>query len=174
MRRSFRKPLVVVAPKKLLKLREACSKVEDFGTDQRFKRVIPERVPDEINSPDKIKTLIICSGQVYYDLRKKRDAEHKDYAIVTLEQIFPMPYDRLKDQLNLYPNLEQVKWVQEEHKNMGSYSFVKPRIDNLLRMIGRENLTLGYAGRAPSASPATGFPALHASEYEKFMTDAFK
>ena len=111
MRRSFRKPLIVIAPKKLLKLRDACSSIDEFGTDTKFNRVLWERSPDSIHAPDQIKRLLICSGQVYYDVRKKRDAEFPDTAIITLEQLFPMPYDNLKEIFEHYPNLETVRWV---------------------------------------------------------------
>ena len=131
IRRPFRKPLIVPESKKLMKFRPAMSKLEEFGEGLRFQKVIDETSTDLVDD-SKVRKLIICSGQVYYDLeaeRKKRDI--KDVAIVRLEQIAPFPFRALERSLKRYSNAE-IMWTQEEPKNQGAWSFVEPRLRNQL------------------------------------------
>ena len=131
IRRDFRKPLIVMSPKRLLRLREAVSNIDDFSSDKKFRTVILDE-DDKINPPEKIDKLILCSGQLYYDLIKARsDMKKKNIAIMRVEQLAPFPAMDIQEQFNRYPNAKVV-WCQEEHYNMGAWTFVKPRADVVL------------------------------------------
>jgi 2-oxoglutarate dehydrogenase E1 component len=130
LRRDFRKPLIVMSPKRLLRLREAVSNIEDFSAEKKFKNVIPE-VENDIVPPEKVEKLIVCSGQVYYDLVKARSTLKKNkISIIRLEQIAPFPGKELQEQLDKHPNAK-VMWCQEEHLNMGAWDFVRPRANTV-------------------------------------------
>lgn len=160
MRRSFRKPLIVVAPKKMLKFGPAGSSIEEFADDSTFLRVIGEHEKDLVTS-DKMRKVIFCSGQVYYDvLAERAKRQQKDVAIVRVEQLSPWPFRSLEKELVKYPNAEYV-WCQEENKNGGVWSFAEPRFRNQLKSMGRKNVDISYAGRDLNASPSTGFGAVH-------------
>ena len=116
IRRPFRKPLIVAAPKKLLKLKSANSDIEDFGVGLRFKRVLPDVLPD-LTPNNKVRKVIFCSGQVYYDLENERNKRGiKDIAICRLEEISPFPFHSVKAEVEKYTGAN-VMWVQEEPKN---------------------------------------------------------
>ena len=175
MHKDFRKPLIVVAPKKLLKHRDAGCSIEEFGAGLRFKRTLGERNTDLVKDPNRVKRIIFCSGQVYYDLVKERDAR-KDHetAIITVEQIFPVPYDHIKRHFETYPNTKDFVWCQEEPKNYGAYSFLKPRFEALFKKVGIDKRAkLRYAGRDPNPSPATGYSKVHAAQQQKLAKQAF-
>ena len=172
IRRPFRKPLVVPVSKKLLKYRGANSNIEEFEVGLRFKRVI-EETSTELVPDSQIKKVLICSGQVYYDLeneRKKRGLN--DVAIVRVEQLSPYPFRSLEPSLKRYANA-QVEWVQEEPKNQGAWAFIEPRLRNQLRHIGHKNAEPTYSGRAIAPSTATGYGKQHAAEIQQFMDTAF-
>ena len=172
IRRPFRKPLVVPVSKKLLKYRGAGSKIEEFEVGLRFQRVICETAKDLV--PDnQVKKVLLCSGQVYYDLEAERTKRGiKDIAIVRLEQLAPFPFRYLEPSLERFSNA-QVEWVQEEPKNQGAWSFVEPRLRNLLKKMGKADKAPTYAGRAISPSTATGYGKQHAAELQAFMNAAF-
>jgi 2-oxoglutarate dehydrogenase E1 component len=176
--RQFRKPLIVVAPKNLLRDKRCTSTLEEMGEGTRFTRLFGEVDPEIAAKPDAIKRLIFCSGKIYYDLVEDRTRrEDADCAIVRVEQLAPFPWDKVREQLELYPNAVPV-WAQEEPKNMGAWSFVQPRIATVLRDIGRaplpEGPTPAYAGRAPAAATATGLGArAHNAEQNEIFDDAF-
>ena len=176
MHRNFRKPLIVMAPKKLLKHKDASSKIEQFGSGLRFKRTIEEREPDLIKDNKKVKRIILCTGQVYYDLAKeRRERKDNETVIITVEQLFPMPYDHLKKHFETYPNANQIVWCQEEPKNYGAYSYIKPRLNSLFKKLGIEGkVTLKYSGRAPNSSPATGFHKVHDHEQHSLVKGSFE
>ena len=122
---------------------------------------------------DKIRRVVLCSGQVYYDLeqeRAKRGA--KDIAIIRIEQLAPFPFRILQEQLDRYKNAE-VMWTQEEHKNQGAWSFVEPRLRNLLRHMGKKKWEISYSGREISASTATGYTKHHNEELDKLIKSTF-
>lgn len=175
MHRDFRKPLIVMAPKKLLKHRDAGCKIDDFGPGLRFSRTIGERDTTLIKDDKKVKKIIFCTGQVYYDLAKERKTKKDDTtAIITIEQIFPLPYDHLKRHFERFPNANKVVWCQEEPKNYGAYSFLYPRFHSLFKKLGIEKkMSLTYAGRAPNSSPATGFSKVHARQQQELIDAAF-
>ena len=161
MKRSFRKPLVVMTPKSLLRHPKAVSPIADFSV-QQFREVIDDPTAD----PDKVDRVVLCSGKVYYDLLAARDeAERADIAIVRLEQIYPWPEEQLKTVINRY-NGASLVWAQEESHNMGAWFFAEPR----LRGIG---LDIGYVGRDASASPASGSHFVHKHEQAELVRAAF-
>lgn len=176
MHRDYRKPLIVMAPKKLLKHKGASSDLVEFDKGLKFKRTIEERNKELIKDPKKVKKIVFCTGQVYYDLAKERDTQNKDdTVIITVEQLFPLPYDHLKKHLESYPNANDIVWCQEEPKNYGAYSFIQPRLLSLFRKLGLEGKkTLRYAGRGPNSSPATGFSKVHARQQAELIAEALK
>jgi 2-oxoglutarate dehydrogenase E1 component len=134
LRRDYRKPLVVMAPKRLLRLRDATSNIEEFGEGKRFRVLIPE-VNKDIVEPKKVEKLILCSGQVYYDLIKARsEFKKKNIAIVRIEQIAPFPIRQVLEQFDQHSNA-RIIWCQEEHFNMGAWSFVEPRANKVYNCI---------------------------------------
>ncbi|XP_023951270.2 2-oxoglutarate dehydrogenase complex component E1 isoform X3 [Bicyclus anynana] len=129
----FRKPLILMTPKSLLRHPECKSTFDDMVEGTTFRRLIPEEGPAAQN-PSNVRKVAFCSGRVYYDLLKQRREKNleKDIAIVRLEQISPFPYDQIKAEIAKYPNAQLV-WSQEEHKNMGSWSYIEPRFRTLLQ-----------------------------------------
>ncbi|XP_019619955.1 PREDICTED: 2-oxoglutarate dehydrogenase, mitochondrial-like isoform X1 [Branchiostoma belcheri] len=164
----FRKPLVVMTPKSLLRHPEARSSFDDMLPGTTFQRLIPDTGPAGQNH-DQVQRLIFCTGKVYYDLTKERKARDLDdkIAIVRIEQISPFPFDMVKQQCDLYPNADLV-WAQEEHKNMGAWSYIQPRIRTT---VNRER-HVSYAGRAPTAAAATGAKQSHHQELNRLLEHA--
>ena len=167
MVRQFRKPLVIMTPKSLLRNKDATSPLTDF-TRGEFKTVIPEVNADIV--PAKVKRIIACSGKVYYDLVKKReDKGSADVAIIRVEQLYPFPHKAFAAEIKRYPNATDIVWCQDEPQNQGAWFFVQHYI--------HENMTdgqkLGYAGRAASASPAVGYAHLHQEQQKALLEQAF-
>ncbi|MBB6429270.1 2-oxoglutarate dehydrogenase E1 component [Algisphaera agarilytica] len=170
--RKWRKPLIVMTPKSLLRNPRCVSAWEDLapGTDDKpnvYQRVIGD--PDV--GPDKAKKLLLCSGKIYYDLIARREKlERDDVAILRLEQYYPFPVTELTAALEPYGDDMVVHWVQEEPRNMGAWQFLKGGYGHeLLHRWHMERIT-----RPPSASPATGSKAAHAVEQEEILQEAFK
>lgn len=181
MFRDFRKPLVVASPKNLFRLRQCVSPLSAMGSESRFKRLIAERDPEIAANPDKVDRLIFCSGKLYYELVEERERLGlKNVAIVTLEQIAPFPFDRVKTMMETYPNVDfgdgvhpgNIIWCQEEPKNMGAWSYVKPRFVTSAREGLEKDMVMRYIGRRAAASPATGYPKLHNAEQEAIIKEA--
>ena len=167
MVRMFRKPLVIMTPKSLLRNKDATSPLSEF-TRGEFRTVIGE-VDDTIDA-SKVKRVICCSGKVYYDLVKKR-AEKKstDVAILRVEQLYPFPHKAFAAELKKYPNLTDLVWCQDEPQNQGAWFFVQHYIhENMV-----EGQKLGYAGRPASASPAVGYAHLHMEQQKALLDQAF-
>jgi 2-oxoglutarate dehydrogenase E1 component len=160
MRRNFRRPLVVMTPKSLLRHKLAVSHIEDF-TKGAFQDVIEEQVQD----PSRIRRVLVCSGKIYYDLVERRGKEEPTVAILRLEQLYPFPADAVSKALKRFPKVRDVVWVQEESHNMGAWAFVEPRIND----VGFE---IGYVGRDSSASPATGSSTIHKREQKEIVETA--
>jgi 2-oxoglutarate dehydrogenase E1 component len=159
VRRSFRKPLVVMTPKSLLRHKECVSTLADFGPGTSFKRILAET--DPLTEDIKVRRVILCSGKVYFDLvaeRRKRKID--DIAILRIEQLYPFPFSRLGVRLSQYPNAEVV-WCQEEPENMGAWYFVDRRIERALSGLNARPI---YIGRPEAASPATGSARTHVKE----------
>jgi len=169
MRRNYRKPLVVMSPKKLLKYRGAGSNIEEFN-DGIFQRVIDEVTPNDFVEASKIKRVVLCSGQVYYDLfEKRKELGIKDIALVRIEQLAPFPYDLVRNIADKYKNAKFI-WCQEEQHNHGAWFFIEPRVDDILTERGLDRVV--YAGRKASASTAAGSHKLHVKELDKFLSQA--
>ncbi|XP_050343049.1 2-oxoglutarate dehydrogenase complex component E1 isoform X3 [Nymphalis io] len=163
----FRKPLILMTPKSLLRHPECKSSFDEMRDGTSFKRLIPEAGPAADNAAQ-VRKVAFCSGRVYYDLLKHRRDRglEKDIAIVRLEQISPFPYDLIKAEIAKYPNAQLV-WSQEEHKNMGAWSYVEPRFRTLLQ----NQKQISYNGRATAASPATGSKAAHTKELKNLLDE---
>jgi len=162
VRRSFRKPLIVMTPKSLLRHKDAVSRLQDFGPGTSFRRILAET--DTLADGAKVRRVILCSGKVYFDLlaeRRKRKIE--DIAILRIEQLYPFPFSRLGVRLSQYPNAEVV-WCQEEPENMGAWHFVDRRIERALQGVDIKASRPIYIGRPESASPATGSARTHVKE----------
>ena len=167
MVRLFRKPLVIMTPKSLLRNKDATSPLIEF-TRGEFRTVIGE--VDEAIDTSKVKRVICCSGKVYYDLVKKR-AEKKsfDTAIVRVEQLYPFPHKAFAAELKKYPNLSELVWCQDEPQNQGAWFFVQHYIHENMA----DGQKLGYAGRPASASPAVGYAHLHQEQQKALLDQAF-
>jgi 2-oxoglutarate dehydrogenase E1 component len=164
--RSLRKPLIVMTPKSLLRLAEATSPLADF-TQGTYRRVIG----DVKAQPADVTRLILCSGKVYFDLNKHRDAtKDGSVAIVRLEQLYPLPVEELKRLLAALPSLNELYWVQEEPRNSGAWRFLLEPLTELLR---ERTVRLKYVGRPETASPATGFLSTHQYEQKLLVEEAF-
>jgi 2-oxoglutarate dehydrogenase E1 component len=170
MLRDFRKPLVIVTPKSLLRHKLAVSSLADFTGDSHFKRILSD--PAGPRDED-VRRLVLCSGKVAYDLLEARDqAGDRNTAIVRVEQLYPFPSEPLKARLARLTNLEEVVWAQEEPKNGGYWFFVEPLIEQCLAEAGVRPKRPVYAGRAASASPATGLAKRHAAEQAALIAEA--
>ena len=162
--RPARKPLVVMMPKSLLRKKEATSSLEELANG-KFEVVIGETIK---RNAKKVKRVVVCSGKVYYDIvaeREKRAID--DIAVVRVEQLYPFPHEEFAEQIAAYPAAKSVVWAQEEPANQGAWH----RIQHYLKRNMRADQTLGYAGRASSASPAVGYLAKH-NEQQKELVDA--
>jgi 2-oxoglutarate dehydrogenase E1 component len=167
MLRMFRKPLVIMTPKSLLRAKDATSPLSEF-TKGEFKTVIGEQSADIV--ADKVKRVIVCSGKVYYDLVKTRtEKKANDVAIIRVEQLYPFPHKAFAAELKKYPNASDIVWCQDEPQNQGAWFFVQHYVhENML-----DGQKLGYAGRAASASPACGYAHLHQEQQKALLEQAF-
>jgi 2-oxoglutarate dehydrogenase E1 component len=165
MLRMFRKPLVIMTPKSLLRAKDATSPVSEF-TKGEFRTVIGE-LNAEIDA-SKVKRIIACSGKVYYDLVKAR-GDKKDVAIIRVEQLYPFPHKAFSTEVKKYPNATEIVWCQDEPQNQGAWFFVQHYIhENML-----DGQKLGYAGRPASASPAVGYSHLHQEQLKALLEQAY-
>ncbi len=167
--RPYRKPLIVMSPKSLLRRKLSASPIDDL-VNGHFHPVI-----DEIDDLDKsaVTRLLVCSGKVYFDLlEQRRESELNNIAIIRIEQLYPFPREEVRELINSYSNLKEVVWVQEEPKNQGSWYYMQSRGT----MIGclKDQHTFGYAGRFYSASPATGHMPLHLDQQKQLVSDALQ
>jgi 2-oxoglutarate dehydrogenase E1 component len=155
---DWRKPLIIMTPKSLLRHKLAVSVLSDMGEDTYFKRVIADE------SAKKPTRIILCSGKIYYDLVEARQARKaNDIAIVRLEQFYPFPESSLVDELQKYGNAPLV-WCQEEPRNMGAWNFLDRRLEEVLKKIQNTHSRPHYVGRKEAASPATGIAGIHEKE----------
>ncbi len=167
MIRQFRKPLILMTPKSLLRNKEAASPLIEF-TKGAFQTVIGER--DESIDPKKVTRIIMCSGKVYYDLAKARaDKSIGDVAIIRVEQLYPFPHKAVSAEMKKYPALEEVVWCQDEPQNQGAWFFIQ---HNILENMS-EGMRMAYAGRPASASPAVGYAHLHQEQQKSLINAAF-
>ena len=170
MLRPFRKPLIMMTPKSLLRHKLAVSTAQDFQGNTHFMRILSDINP----APDaETKRLVLCSGKVAYDLMEARNASgDKNTQVVRIEQLYPFPAEALAVRLKRMTNLEEVIWCQEEPRNNGAWSFVEPYIEEALAQAGRAPMRARYAGRKASASPATGLAKRHVAEQGALVADA--
>jgi 2-oxoglutarate dehydrogenase E1 component len=174
MCRDFRKPLVIMTPKSLLRHKLAVSDLADFAEGTSFHRILWDTDRDTLAPGKNIKRVVLCTGKVYYDLlQARRDRNLKDVMIVRVEQLYPFPALSLAQELKEYPNAEIV-WCQEEPQNMGYWTFVEPRIEKVLTDIKHKSSRAKYIGRVEAASPATGYLKRHNEEQAKLVDEALK
>jgi 2-oxoglutarate dehydrogenase E1 component len=167
MIRQFRKPLIIMTPKSLLRNKDATSPVSDF-TKGEFKTVIGEL--DTKIEAKKVTRVVACSGKVYFDLVKAREAKKQDdVALIRVEQLYPFPHKAFAAEMKKYPNATEIVWCQDEPQNQGAWFFIQHNI--------HENMTdgqkLGYSGRPASASPACGYAHLHQDQQKSLVDGAF-
>jgi len=177
MMRDFRKPLILMTPKSLLRHPKCISRAEDFTDGSVFHRVLwddaQKGYSDTVLKPDdQIRRVVLCSGKVYFDLLAERDARGlDDVYLLRVEQLYPVPTRSLKAELGRFPGAEIV-WCQEEPKNQGAWSFIAPELEAVLIEIGATHTRPRYAGRVASASPATGLASRHKAQQDALVNDA--
>jgi 2-oxoglutarate dehydrogenase E1 component len=182
LKRDFRKPLIIMTPKSLLRHKRAVSGLRELGPDTFFHRLLwddaetPGVPKTEVNlvGDDKIRRVVVCTGKVYYDLLEDREKRGiNDVYLMRLEQLYPFPAKALIDELSRFHNAEIV-WCQEEPKNMGAWSFVQPYIEWVLEQMGQSGARPRYVGRPASASTATGLMRTHVAQLQAFLDEAFE
>ncbi|MFK5997870.1 MAG: 2-oxoglutarate dehydrogenase E1 component [Rhodobacterales bacterium] len=177
LHRRFRKPLVIMAPKSLLRHKMAVSKMDEFIGDTSFHRILwddaqvgnsdTKLVPDS-----EIKRVVMCSGKVYYDLLAERDARGiTDIYLMRFEQLYPHSEGALSDELKRFKNADFI-WCQEEPKNQGAWTFINPHIEHILTDAGFKNTRPAYVGRKAAAAPATGLASNHKLQQDALVNDA--
>lgn len=168
MHRNFRKPLIIMTPKSLLRHKLATSTLNDFETGKYFLKIIP----DSLTPSSGFQRVILCSGKIYYDILEKRKAEGiTDIAIIRLEQLYPFPHKELVDILKPYTNADVV-WCQEEPMNMGAWTYLDRRLEAVLLEVNLQVKRPLYVGRAEAASPATGLLSRHIFEQNLLVSQA--
>ena len=177
LHRTFRKPLILMTPKSLLRHPMAVSDADDFTTGSSFHRVLWDDAEKghsdtKLVADKKIRRVVMCSGKVYYDLLAERDARGlDDVYILRLEQFYPFPAQSVVKELGRFKEAEVI-WCQEEPKNQGAWTFVEPNIEWVLTRIGAKNQRPRYVGRHASASPATGLASRHKAEQDAIVNEA--
>jgi len=177
LHRDFRKPLIMMTPKSLLRHKLAVSDADDFTTGSSFHRVLWDDAQKghsdtTLVSDDKIKRVVLCSGKVYYDLLEERDERGiDDVYLLRVEQFYPFPAISMVKELSRFTNADMV-WCQEEPKNQGAWTFIEPNIEWVLQRIGATNTRPRYVGRPASASPATGLASQHKAQQAALVNDA--
>jgi 2-oxoglutarate dehydrogenase E1 component len=162
MRRDFRKPLILMTPKSLLRHKLAVSNLADFTGDGHFRRILSDLSPPR---EGETRRLVLCSGKLAYDLMEARDsARDLGIEIIRIEQLYPFPSEPLIKRLKAMRTLQTVVWAQEEPKNSGAWNFVEDLLVDCLDEAGFAGMRPQYAGRESSASPATGLAKRHAAE----------
>jgi len=181
MLRDFRKPLIIMSPKSLLRNKYCVSNIEDFSKENSFHRVMWDTALDpkskgfiKLKKSSEIRKVILCSGKVYFDLLKAREKIKKDdVVLLRIEQLYPFPAKSLVKELKPYSRNAKFYWCQEEPKNMGAWFSVRDYIQWTLDTIKAKNKVISYIGRSPDASPATGYAKRHLSEQEEIIRKVF-
>jgi len=177
LHRSYRKPLMLMTPKSLLRHKLAVSKASEFTTGSSFHRVLWDDAQQgnsdtKLVADKKIKRVVMCAGKVYYDLLEERDARGiDDVYLLRFEQFYPFPAQSAVKELERFKNAEMV-WCQEEPKNQGAWTFIEPNLEWVLGRIGATHTRPEYAGRATAASPATGLASQHKAQQAALVNDA--
>jgi len=171
LRRKFRKPLVMMTPKSLLRHKLCVSKLEEFLPGTSFRTVIGDDRP--VAGSKSVKRVVLSTGKVFYDLWQTReDKKVEDVALVRVEQLYPFPAEELKAELAKYPNATEIVWCQEEPQNMGSWTFIDRRLEAVMKAAGCKSGRPAYAGRPEAASPATGSLKRHNAEQALLVEQA--
>ena len=170
LHREFRKPLIIMTPKVLLRHKRAVSDLAELGPKSSFHRVLWDAGNP---GPDKrIKRVVLCSGKLYYELEEERDKRKaRDIYILRLEQLYPFPNDPLAFELSRFKGAEMV-WCQEEPENQGPWTFVAPRIDKVLDRIKAKYPRVRYVGRLDAAAPAAGSFQAHVEGQARLIDEA--
>ncbi len=175
LHRKFRKPLVLMTPKSLLRHKRCISKLSELGPGSTFHRLLWDGADgdrDILAPDDKIRRVVICSGKVYYDLEEKRDEfAKKNTYLLRMEQLYPFPKAALSKELARFPKAEVI-WCQEEPQNMGAWWYVMPRLEQVLVKMGHKCKRPSYVGRPESAATAAGSMAVHVKEQETLVAKA--
>ncbi len=178
LKRDFRKPLIIMTPKSLLRHKRAVSSLVEMGEGTSFHRVLwddAQSLPSEkikLKKDDKIRRVVLCSGKVYYDLYEEREKRGlDDVYLLRVEQLYPWPHKALAQELARFKNAEFI-WCQEEPMNMGAWTFVQPGIERVLEFVKMKNTRPRYIGRPASASTATGLMSRHLKELKAFLDEA--
>jgi 2-oxoglutarate dehydrogenase E1 component len=178
MKRDFRKPLILMTPKSLLRHRRAVSPLADFAAGTSFHRVLWDDAQKLTHEkirlvPDKnIRRVVLSAGKVYYDLYEEREKRGiDDIYLLRVEQIYPFPVKALVHELARFKNAEIV-WCQEEPRNMGAWYFIEPYLEWVLNQVGADHRRPRYAGRPASAATATGLMSRHLAQLKAFLDEA--
>ncbi len=182
MHRDFRKPLIIMTPKSLLRHKFCVSDLEDFSKENSFHRVLWDHAIDpktkgfiKLKKSIEIKKVILCSGKIYFDLLEAREKlKRDDVVFYRIEQLYPFPAKALVKELKPYAKTAQFYWCQEEPKNMGAWFSVRDYIQWTLDNIKANNNQISYIGRSPDASPATGYMKRHISQQQEIIKNVFK
>ena len=179
--RDFRKPLIIMTPKSLLRHKYCVSNIEDFTRKNTFHRVLLDYADVggygliKLKKDTKIKKVIICSGKVYFDLLKEREKLKNDEVFfIRIEQLYPFPVKTLAQYLKRFKKNANFYWCQEEPKNMGAWNAARNYIEWTLDYIGSKNPKVSYIGRNPAASPATGYQKKHLAQQKEIIEKVFK
>jgi 2-oxoglutarate dehydrogenase E1 component len=175
--RDFRKPLIIMTPKSLLRNKKCVSNIEDFGIKNSFHRVLWDHAIDlkskgfiKLKKPKKIKKVILCSGKIYFDLIEAREKlKRDDVVFFRIEQLYPFPAKALAKELRPYAKNSKFYWCQEEPQNMGAWNSARNYIQWILGSIKANNTEVNYIGRKPAASPATGFLKKHLAQQKEII-----
>ena len=178
LKRDFRKPLILMTPKSLLRHKRAVSTLAEMSGESAFHRLLWDdaQLLDgqkiKLVKDSKIRRVVLCSGKVYYDLYEEREKRGvDDIYLLRVEQLYPFPAKALINELSRFRNAEMV-WCQEEPKNMGSWAFIDPYLEWVLAHIDAKHQRVRYTGRPAAASPATGLMSKHLAQLEAFLEDA--
>jgi 2-oxoglutarate dehydrogenase E1 component len=178
MVRDFRKPLILMTPKSLLRHKRAVSTLSEMGPDSTFHRLLWDDAelhpgaPTRLVHDDEIRRVVLCSGKVYYDLFEEREKRGvNDIYLLRIEQLYPFPLKALVSELSRFRRAEIV-WCQEEPKNMGAWFFVEPYMDWVLAQVDARHPRMRYTGRSASAATATGLMSKHVTQLKAFLDDA--
>ncbi len=178
LKRDFRKPLILMTPKSLLRHKRAVSTLAEMSGESSFHRLLWDDAqylgdqPIKLVKDSKIRRVVMCSGKVYYDLYEEREKRGiDDVYLLRVEQLYPFPAKALINELSRFRNAEMV-WCQEEPKNMGAWSFIDPYLEWVLAHIDAKHQRVRYTGRPAAASPATGLMSKHLAQLEAFLEDA--
>ena len=182
MHRDFRKPLIIMTPKSLLRHKNCVSNLNEFGKQNSFHRFLWDHAIDpkskgfiKLKKPKKIRKVVLCSGKIYFDLLEAREKlKANDILFFRIEQLYPFPAKSLAKELKVYAKNAQFYWCQEEPQNMGAWFSVRDYIQWTLDNIKANNKVVSYIGRSPDASPATGYAKRHISQQQEIIKKVFE